>query len=123
MAADLVTITLSHSSSVADLYVHLVVATAFSSNHFEEGKDMIGSVQKCLPDKTIIVNDLGLNLSQRTEFNSYCNVELRLFPFQNYEPFMKDLGYYSWKVVIAKKLSKEYNVNNVWGFLSENDFL
>ena len=111
--------TLSHSSSinenvsiksVADLYAHLVIATAFSSNHFEEGKGMIGSVQRCLPDKKIIVYDLGLNWSQRRELNSYCNVELRHFPFDNYEPFIKDLGYFSWKVVIAKILSQEYNV-------------
>ena len=111
--------TLSHSSSmngnvsiksVADLYAHLVIATAFSSNHFEEGKGMIGSVQKCLPDKKIIVYDLGLTSSQRTELNSYCNVELRLFPFDIYEPFIKNLGYYSWKVVIAKNLSQDYNV-------------
>ena len=112
-------ITLSHSSSmnvsraiksVADLYARLVIATAFSGNHFEEGKGMIGSVQRCLPDKKIVVYDLGLNWSQRRELNSYCNVELRLFPFDNYEPFMKDLGYFSWKVVIAKILSQEYNV-------------
>ena len=71
---------------------------------------MIGSVQKCLPDKKVIVYDLGLTSSQRTELNSYCNVELRLFPFDIYEPFIKNLGYYSWKVVIAKILSQEYNV-------------
>ena len=71
---------------------------------------MIGSVQRCLPDKKIVVYDLGLNWSQRRELNSYCNVELRLFPFDNYEPFMKDLGYFSWKVVIAKILSQEYKV-------------
>ena len=95
---------------MADLYAHLVVATAFSSNHFEEGEGMIGSVQRCLPDKKIIVCDLGLNWSQRRELNSYCNVELCLFPFDDYEPFMKDIGYFSWKVVIAKNLSQEYNV-------------
>ena len=56
------------------LYDRLVVVTAFSDNHFEEAKDMIAPMQICLPDKKIIVYDLGLNSTNRKEVRKYCNV-------------------------------------------------
>ena len=74
------------------LYNHLVVLTAFSDNHFEEAKDMIASMQTCLPDKKIIVYDLGLSSKSKREVRKYCNVELRSFPFKHYRQLhMKNL--------------------------------
>ena len=97
-------------TSVAEMYERMVIATAFSSNHFEEAKSMIASVQKCLPGKKIIVYDLGLVRNQRKQVRRYCNVELRRFPFDKYKPYMKNLHYYSWKAVVVKKVSVEYDV-------------
>ena len=93
------------------LYDHLVVVTAFSDNHFEEAKDMIASMQICLPDKKIIVYDLGLSSKKKREVRKYCNVELRSFPFENYtQPHVKELNSYAWKPIIAKLVSQEYDV-------------
>ena len=101
-----------HSVTVADLYKHLVCLTAFSDNHFDEAKDMIAGFQTCLPDKPIIVYDLGLNSDHRKEIGSYCNVELRSFPFKDYENLthVKRLHNYAWKPIITKQMSLEYEV-------------
>ena len=94
-----------------DLYEHLVVLTAFSNNHFEEARDMIASVQTCLPNKKIIVYDLGLNRIQRNQTLKYCNVELRPFPFNDYQqPHVRKLDTYAWKPIITKLVSLEYDV-------------
>ena len=94
-----------------DLYNQLVVLTAFSDNHFVEARDMIASIQTCLPDKKIIVYDLGLNSENKNEVCKYCNVELRSFPFENYtQHHMRNLRTYAWKPVIVKLVSREYNV-------------
>ena len=93
------------------LFDHLVILTAFSDNHFEEAKDMIASMQTCLPDKKIIVYDLGLSSKKKEEVRKYCNVELRSFPFENYmQPHVKKLSSYAWKPIIAKLVSQEYDV-------------
>ena len=98
--------------TVADLYKHLVCVTAFSDNHFDEAKDLIAGFQTCLPDKPIIVYDLGLNSGHRKEIGSYCNVELRSFPFEDYENLthVKRLHNYAWKPIITKQMSLEYEV-------------
>ena len=93
------------------LFDNLVVLTAFSDNHFEEAKDMIASMQTCLPDKKIIVYDLGLSSKTKEEVRKYCNVELRSFPFENYtQPHVKKLSSYAWKPIIVKLVSEEYDV-------------
>ena len=97
-------------TAVADLYRSLVYVTAFSSNHFAEAKDMISSVQKCLPETKIIVYDIGLNSSQRAEVVAYCNVELRTFKFDKYKPYVRDCKKYAWKPIIIKEVPLEYDV-------------
>ena len=97
--------------SVADLYERLICVTAFSDNHFNEAKDMIADLQTCLPDKKIIVYDLGLNSGHRKEVSSYCNVELRSFPFKDYQQsHVKNLYTFAWKPIIAKLMSVEHDV-------------
>ena len=98
--------------SVADLYERLICVTAFSDNHFHEAKDMIAGLQTCLPDKKIIVYDLGLNFRHRKEVSSYCNVELRSFPFIDYQhqSHVKNLYTFAWKPIIAILMSLEYEV-------------
>ena len=41
------------------------IVTAFSENHFTEALDLIGSIQEHMPNKRIIVYDLGLGLASR----------------------------------------------------------
>lgn len=42
------------------LYEKMKLVTAFSQNHLNEGVGFIGSAQQQMPNKTIIVYDLGL---------------------------------------------------------------
>ena len=70
-------------------YCRLVVVTAASNNHYAESQDMIGSVQKFLPNTKLIVYDLGLTQKQKEKLHRYCNVEVRPFQFENYPPHTK----------------------------------
>ena len=96
--------------SLADLYEHLVCLSGISDNHFMEAKAMFTSVHHCLPDKKIIVYDLGLNSNHSDQVRNYANVELRPFPFHNYQPYVKELHTYAWKPIAIKLISQEYDV-------------
>ena len=97
-------------NSTAAMYRRLVVFTAFSSNHFKEALDMIGSVQKYLPYTKIIIYDIGLSTEERTEVGKYCNVELRIFNFEKYPPHVKNLMNYAWRPFMLEELAQEYDV-------------
>ena len=92
------------------MYCRLVVMTGISSNHFEESRDMIASVQKFLPNTKLIVYDLGLNDVERKNVSTYCNIELRTFHFELYPPHVKELFKYAWKPIIYRDVAEEYEV-------------
>jgi len=97
-------------SCVDVMYCRLVYATALSRSHYNEAQDMIASVQHHLPNTRLIVYDLGLTETQKNTLSSYCGVELRLFKFKKYPPHVRTIHYYSWKPLIAKELSEEFEV-------------
>jgi len=97
-------------SNVSDLYKRLVVVTAYSSNHFEEGKGIIASVQKYMPQTKILLYDLGLTAKDRTNASTYCNVEVRTFQWDKYPKHVRQLSRYAWKPLIAREVSQEYDV-------------
>ena len=94
------------------MYRRLVALTAFSSNHYREALDMIGSVQKYLPHTKIIVYDIGLTAKERENVLTFCNVELRSFNFNKYPPYVKmNLKNYAWKPLILQELvDEDYDV-------------
>jgi len=94
------------------MYRRLVALTAFSSNHYREALDMIGSVQKYLPHTKIIVYDIGLTAKERKKVLTFCNVELISFNFTKYPPHVKmNLNNYAWKPLILQELvGHEYDV-------------
>ena len=98
--------------SIADLHRQLVCVTAISDNHFREAQEFFTTVQHCLPDKKIIVYDLGLNLNNRRQVSNYTNVELHAFPFDDYShlPYVRVLKNYAWKPIVFKLVSQEYDV-------------
>lgn len=83
---------------------------AFSSNHFQEAQDMIGSIQSNLPHTLIIIYNLGLNVSEKTRLTTYCNVQVRTFNFSKYPPYVKHLKKFAWKPIVISEVSKEYEV-------------
>ena len=98
------------ASTIYNMYNRLVVVTSVSSNHFEESKDMIASVQKYLPHSKILFYDLGLTERERLEVRKYCNVELRPVSWDKYPPYAKSLEKYAWKPLIANEVAKEYDL-------------
>ena len=86
---------------------HFLIVSAISSDHYDEAKDMIGSAQHFLPTRRIVMYDLGLQESQRKELRKFCNVELRVFDFEQYPPHFKSLRKYAWKSFIIRKLALE----------------
>ena len=92
----------------------LVIATGFSSNHYDEALNMIASVQKMMPEVKLIVYDLGMTSQQRATVLQMCGVELRTFNFTKYPQHVRDLFKYAWKPIIANELVKDYEVV-MWG--------
>ena len=98
------------SSVIFNMYKRFVVVTSVSSNHFEESRDMVASIQKYLPQSKILYYDLGLTEAQRLEVSKYCNVELQTFQWDKYPPHVKVLGKFAWKPLIAKEVSEKYDL-------------
>ena len=98
------------TNTVDAMYQRLVVFTTFSSNHFKEAQDMIGSVQKYLPHTKIIVYDIGLSTEERGKVAKYCNVEFRIFDFSKYPPHVKNIKNYAWRPFMLQELAQEYDV-------------
>jgi len=94
------------------MYRRLVALTAFSSNHYGEALDMIGSVQKYLPRTKIIVYDIGLTAEERKNVSTFCNVELISFNFTIYSLHVKrKIRGLAWKPLILQELvDEEYDV-------------
>ena len=102
--------TVEQCTCVDYMYCRLVVLGAISSNHFQEAQDMIATVQMHLPHTKLIIYDLGLTENQHEDVSSYCNVELRMFPFENYPPYFKHLRVFAWKPVMVSSVAQEYEV-------------
>ena len=92
------------------MYNRLVVVTALSSNHFNESKDMIASVQKYLPQTKIILYDLGLTEDEKLSVSEYCNVEVRPMDWDRYPSYVTYLYNFAWKPLIVEEVSHESDV-------------
>ena len=95
-------------------YCRLVVVTAASDDHYAEAQDMIASVQKFLPNTTLIVYDIGMTPEQNQRLQRYCNVEVRPFQFEKYPPHTKSLKAYAWKPLAIQEVASRYEVI-FWG--------
>ena len=67
LSADLPIDCEQHFPNLDELWRRLVIVTAFSENHVSEAKGMIASVQKHMPGKRIIVYDLGIKPTARSQ--------------------------------------------------------
>ena len=86
----------------------IVIAGAVSSNHFEEMKDMIASVQHFYPSLHIVIYNLGLRKEEVDDLESYCSVHVRQFNFNRYPDFVRNLFFFAWKPLVLQELSKNY---------------
>ena len=88
----------------------IVIAGAVSSNHLEEVKDMIASVQHFYPSLHIVIYNLGLTNLEIETLESYCNVHVRQFNFSKYPDFILHVKFYSWKPLLVRELSKQFDI-------------
>ena len=100
-------------NTITSFMQRLVTVTAISDNHFDESQDMLHSVKRCLPNNKVILYDLGLSDTNKRRIEElYKNVEIRPFPFWNYEnlPHVRNLLTYAWKPILIKEVSLEHDV-------------
>ena len=100
----------THCNCTEYMMCKLVIVTGISSNHFTESKALFGSVHEHMPKTNIIVYDIGLNDSQVSTLQTYCNVEIRKFNFQEYPKYFKNLKNYAWKTAVVKEMSEEFEL-------------
>ena len=103
--------------SLEELLNELVVVTGFSSNHYNEAQDMLGSVHHFLPKTPIIIYDVGMDNEQVKALKELKNVEVRKYDFEangrtNYRKIGHGagLGCYAWKIFVMDEVSREHKV-------------
>lgn len=84
-----------------------VMVTAFSQNHWDEGRRLISSIRRFWPEQLIIVYDLGLDEPIARTVRKLLNVEYRKFKFHDYPSYVRRLLDFRWKpIVIAETLNE-----------------
>lgn len=78
----------------------VVFVTAASQWYFEQVLVLIDSIQKHFPSNRVIFYDLGLNASSIQVIRRLCNVEYRLFHFEDYPEWVGRLYEFRWKPLI-----------------------
>ncbi|KAK2164490.1 hypothetical protein LSH36_63g11002, partial [Paralvinella palmiformis] len=74
--------------------------TGASSNHFKESKDLIASIQKHFPHKTIYYYDLGLDKNQVEQLRNWCNVYYIKWHVRTYPKHVWTIKYYAFKSLV-----------------------
>lgn len=69
--------TIDDDDTLDRLYRQLQIVTAFSQNHYKEALGLIGTVQKEMPDKKLVIYDLGIDPD--TRFKVYMIVHVSIF--------------------------------------------
>ncbi|EYC27043.1 hypothetical protein Y032_0009g486 [Ancylostoma ceylanicum] len=86
--------------------------TAMTDNHFKEGLTLIANIRQIFPRKKIYVYDLGLQTPSLNQLKDMCELEVRRFPFDDYPPYVKNIGEYRWKPLIIAETLNEFGA--VW---------
>ena len=77
------------------------IVTAASDNHAAEVETMIATAQKVMPERGIIVYNLGLNSTNVKRIRSLCGVTVREFPAHIYPGAIENLFEYRWKPLVV----------------------
>ncbi|XP_052224189.1 uncharacterized protein LOC127839839 [Dreissena polymorpha] len=89
-----------------------VFITGVSSNHLRESMNMFNNfnsvVRKMKPNVRMIFYDLGLQADEPDQIKAICQCEYRLFPFEYFPAYVKELKGYAWKPLLIMMVLKEY---------------
>ena len=77
------------------------VVTAVSDNHAKEVEAMLTTARNVMPNRGIVVYNLGLNAPNLKRLRSLCGVIVREFPIHLYPDTIKDLFKYRWKPLVV----------------------
>ena len=84
------------------------IVTAVSDNHANEVEAMVATVQRVMPQRGVIIYDLGLTVSNIKRLRSFCNVSIRHFPSHLYPDLVKEILEYRWKPLIIFLVFHEF---------------
>ncbi|KAH3739430.1 hypothetical protein DPMN_046082 [Dreissena polymorpha] len=65
-------------------------------------------VRKIKPNVRMIFYDLGLQAGELDQIKAICQCEYRLFPFEKFPAYVKELKGYAWKPLSIMMVLKEY---------------
>ncbi|XP_071095435.1 uncharacterized protein [Haliotis cracherodii] len=84
----------------------ILFITAASSNHFLESQAMLKNFHETVPPNfsnySLVYYDIGLTIDQRTQVVKHCKCEVRTFPLQKLESWMRKLKCYIWKALVVQ---------------------
>ncbi|KAK3583414.1 hypothetical protein CHS0354_040383 [Potamilus streckersoni] len=100
-----------------------VIATSVDpARPLEQVDQLITSVKKYLPNKHVVLFDLGLGGSGADSLKQMCNktgiCQVRAFPFENFPSHVKYLGTHSYRPICIQEMLNEYG-SVIWADPSE----
>ncbi|XP_046550652.1 uncharacterized protein LOC124260391 [Haliotis rubra] len=84
----------------------ILFLTGSSSNHFTESQAMLKNFHETIP--TVFSNyslryyDLGLTQAERAQVEKHCKCDVKIFPLQKLDQWMRRMECYIWKPIIIQ---------------------
>ncbi|XP_071111875.1 uncharacterized protein [Haliotis cracherodii] len=103
--------TLKRMSQLEELQVQptgkrILFVTGASSNHFMESQAMLKNFHEIIPahfsNYSLRYYDLGLKPTERAQLEKHCKCDVKIFPVQKLDPWMRRLNCYIWKPMIIQ---------------------
>ncbi|PAV62488.1 hypothetical protein WR25_15199 isoform C [Diploscapter pachys] len=88
------------------------IITAGSDDHKDETREMLYYIRQFWPKHPVIFYDLGLQNKTIEEFKTYCNFDVRKFPFEKFPSYVKNLREYRWKPLVIALAMKD--LKSIW---------
>ncbi|XP_071955764.1 uncharacterized protein [Antedon mediterranea] len=102
------TIDISKEIDLLELDRRIVIAAGFSNKETYTGLGMITSIQAHMPNKKIIIYDLGISKHKVKSMKWMCNVEIRKINYTFYPSHVEMHDNMAWKILAIKELLMEY---------------
>ncbi|XP_067659238.1 uncharacterized protein [Haliotis asinina] len=92
----------------------ILFLTGASSNHFMESQAMLKNFHETIPavfsNYSLRYYDLGLTQAERAQVEKHCKCEVKIFPVQQLDDWMRRLECYIWKPIIIQANIKSADI-------------
>ena len=85
------------------------IVTATDSEHYGGAYHLVSRIQQHLPNRSVIIYDLGMSNGEIDELSAACGVTIRNFDFNRYPPHVRWLGSYAWKSLMIHEVLAEWS--------------